>query len=107
MSLFVQRNPNTGNNALDDIVEGSDDSNAKTPDKGWETPLSQSEFENQLGEIPGATVTPHSGGGVVVELEDGTTISTYPQRDSEPYPGYSIDTLDGNQIKGSLTGTDE
>ena len=72
-----------------------------------QTPQSQSEFEEQLRDIPGASVQPHTGDGVNVTLEDGTKITTYPERATDGQPSYTIRDPDGQVTHhGSLTGTD-
>ncbi|MBX2836789.1 MAG: hypothetical protein KTR35_08035 [Gammaproteobacteria bacterium] len=98
------RTINTGNEALDEVLEGSVPTDSGN--KGWETPQTQEEFEEELRDIPGAEVEEHSGGGVTATLPDGTEVTTYPERTSTGHPGYSVESPDGTITKGSLVGSD-
>ena len=95
----------TGNTQLDNVLDGTTATDSGT--KGLETPQTQEEFEANLGSIPGAEVESHRGGGINVDLPDGTRVTTYSERTSTGSPGYSVTNSDGEVThKGSLIGED-
>jgi len=97
--------PSTGNEELDELLEGSTSTDGGT--KGIETPTSKEEFEEKLKDIPGAEVKEHGGPGIEVTLDDGTIVSTYPVRRSTGYPGYQVISPDRELThKGSLVGSE-
>lgn len=78
--------PTTGNEELDEVLEGSTSTDGGT--KGLETPNSKEDFEDEIRDIPGAEVKEHGGPGIEATLPDGTKVSTYPERGSNGHPGY-------------------
>ncbi len=98
----IDREPNTGNSELDEVLAGSTATDAGN--KGWETPQTVAEFEENIRDIPGAEITEHGGPGIHATLPDGTEVSTYPARGSTGHPGFQVISPDGELTKGSLVG---
>ena len=95
----------TGNADLDGVLDGSTPTDEGN--KGFETPQTQEEFEDNIRNIPGAEVNTHSGGGIHATLSDGTQVSTYPERASTGEPGWQVTSPEGEVThKGSLVGND-
>lgn len=88
LGIFSSDGPKTGNDALDDVFEGSE----KTDDGeyGYRYPGTQEDLVEQLGEIEGAVQDIRDNGTSTTTLPDGRKISTYPARGSTGKPGFSI-----------------
>lgn len=80
--------PKTGNDALDDVFEGSEKSD--DGEYGYKYPGTQDELVEKLGEIEGAVQDIRDNGTSTTTLPDGRKISTYPARATTDKPGFSI-----------------
>jgi hypothetical protein len=80
--------PSTGNSDLDEVLK--DATPTDSGDKGYEYPGTQQDLIDKIGNIDGAEVHDKGNGVVVIDLNDGTRVNTYPGRTSTGKPGWSV-----------------
>ncbi|MGP5790225.1 bacteriophage T4 gp5 trimerisation domain-containing protein [Psychrobacter celer] len=86
--VFSSEGPKTGNDELDEVFEGSEKSD--DGEYGYKYPGTQEELVDKLGGIEGAVQDIRDNGTSTTTLPDGRKVSTYPARESNGKPGFSI-----------------